>query len=42
MRLDRTRGAFEVLLFKDGSDGGGDPDDRGCDTQSSESESNHA
>jgi hypothetical protein len=40
MRLEGTQEASEVLLFKDGSDGG-DPDDRGCDTQSSERESNH-
>jgi hypothetical protein len=42
MRLDGTREAFDVLLFKDGSDGGGESGDRGCDTQSSERESNHA
>ena len=42
MRLEGTREAFDVLLFNDGNDGGGDPDDRGCDIQSSERESNHA
>jgi len=43
MRLDVPRSKeSEVLLDKDGRDGTGDPDDRGCDTQSSESESNHA
>ena len=44
MRLDGTRmwEEFDVLLVKEGSDGGGEPEDRGCETQSSERESSHA
>jgi len=42
MRLMLVRRFEEVLFEKDGSDGTGDPDDRGCETQSSERESSHA
>jgi hypothetical protein len=41
MRLDVTRES-EVLLVNEGSDGTGEPEDRGCETQSSERESSHA
>jgi hypothetical protein len=44
MRLDVNRGLeeFDVLLVNEGNDGAGEPDDRGWETQSSESESSHA
>ena len=32
----------DMLLVKEGSDGAGEPEDRGCETQSSERESSHA
>lgn len=31
-----------MLFVKDGIEGAGDPDDRGCETQSSDNESSHA
>ena len=44
MRLDLARALAdsEVLSVSDGSEGAGEPDDLGCETQSSERESNHA
>lgn len=33
---------WEVLFINEGSDGAGEPDDRGCEFQSSERESSHA
>ena len=44
MRLDLARASedSEVLSVRDGSEGAGEPDDLGCETQSSERESNHA
>lgn len=44
MRLDTGRGfeESEVLFDNEGNEGAGEPDDRGWDTQSSESESNQA
>lgn len=41
MRLDMARES-NVLLVKDGSEGAGEPEDRGCETQSSERFCNHA
>jgi len=44
MRLDLARALedSEVLSVKDGNERAGDPDDLGCETQSSERECNHA
>lgn len=43
MRLDLARALeSEVVLLREGKEGAGEPEDLGWDTQSSESESNHA
>lgn len=44
MRLDLARASedSEVFSVREGSEGAGEPDDLGCETQSSERESNHA
>jgi hypothetical protein len=44
MRLNLARALedSEVLSVRDGREGAGEPDDLGCETQSSERESNHA
>lgn len=38
----RTLEESDVLFDSEGRDGAGEPDDRGCDTQSSDNESSHA